>query len=89
MAVGKRDLHVTAPSKPPVAEHHPKELHSGQEGVHYGFRHELHIKDPNKSELSHHFHDSKPGREEPQEPPSHKMHRAGRPGAEKHDDEPG
>jgi hypothetical protein len=61
---------------------------SGQHGVEYGFRHELHIKDPNKSEMSHHFHDSHPGKEAPNEPPSHKEH-AHRPGDENKHDEPG
>ena len=70
---------------------------SGQEGVEYGFRHELQVKPPHVSEMAHHFHDAftggkhggkKPGKEEPQEGP-HKGEHAGKPGDEKGNDEPG
>jgi len=64
---------------------------SGQEGVEYGFRHELSVKSPNDSEMSHHFTSSegkakRPGREAPNEGSTS---RASRPGDEKSNDEPG
>lgn len=60
------------------------EAHDGkaQGGGDYGFRHELHVKDPSKSEMSHHFESHK----------SHSMakhERSSRPGDENKADEPG
>jgi hypothetical protein len=64
---------------------------SGQTGVDYGARHEVQVKNPNKSEMGHHFTSSegrapKAGREEPQEGPKG---RAGKVGDENSADEPG
>lgn len=67
---------------------------SGQEGVEYGFRHELSVKSPNSSEMAHHFKDytssegraPKAGKEHPQEGG---VSRAGHVGDENREDEPG
>ena len=87
MAIDKHpSRHPTPPAKPPAARQTVGE--SGQEGVVYGHRHELKIKDPSASELSHHFKSHKAGKEQSQEPKSHKEH-ASRPGDENNADEPG
>jgi len=68
---------------------------SGQHGVHYGFRHEVKVAAPHKSEMAHHFHDhhsghaKQPDKEASNEPPTHHVGKVGRPGIEKHNDEPG
>lgn len=37
---------------------------SGQHGVHYGFRHEISVKNPNRSEMAAHFTSHKEGSNE-------------------------
>ena len=82
----------TPPAKPPATSttagtiNKMKASDSGQKGVEYGARHELHVKDPNSSEMSDHFHASKPGKEHPNEGMASK---AMRPGDERGNDEPG
>jgi hypothetical protein len=88
-----------APKKPPATsttEGTCNKIHSsGQDGVPYGFRHELSVKPAHKSEMAHHFGNAytggksgagHPGKEHPQEG---KASRAKRPGDEKANDEPG
>lgn len=60
MAVDKHPSRKpTPPFKPPATSTTSggmnKETHSGQEGVPYGFRHELSVKNPNRSEMAAHF----------------------------------
>jgi hypothetical protein len=88
-----------APKKPPATsttEGTCNKVHSsGQDGVPYGFRHEINVKPSHKSELAHHFKDAytggkggagHPGKEAPNEG---SVSRASRPGDEKSDDSPG
>lgn len=82
MSVSKHpSVKPTPPAAPKRGEDNKKEGVSGQAGVEYGFRHELQVKDPNKSEMSHHFHDSHSGKEASNEP--REMSRASKPGDEK------
>lgn len=85
------------PRKPPATSttagtiNKMQEKDSGQAGVEYGARHELQVKSPNDSEMSHHFTSSEgraksPGREAPNE--GGKRERASRPGDENRSDEP-
>jgi hypothetical protein len=71
------------PRKPPATSttsgEANKETHSGQAGVPYGFRHEINVKNPNRSEMAAHFASSK---EAPNEPASRKAQKASRPGDE-------
>ena len=64
MAVDKHPSRKpTPPMKPPATSVTSggmnKETNSGQAGVHYGFRHELEVKNPNRSEMSAHFTQTK------------------------------
>jgi hypothetical protein len=77
------------PRKPPAVT--PTVGESGQAGIPYGARHTMQVKNPNKSEMSHHFtgsdgHAKPAGREESQEGPKG---RAGKVGDENSADEPG
>lgn len=87
-----REMPASGPGAPPKLK---AEIHegSGQHGVPYGFKHTFKVSTtPHKSEMAHHFHDHKAkhtGHEEAEEPPKRHMGKAGRPGDEKHDDEPG
>jgi hypothetical protein len=61
MAVSKHPSEKTeAPRRPPATSTTSgginKETHSGQEGVHYGFRHEVNVKPAHKSERAYDFH---------------------------------
>jgi len=72
------------PRKPPATSttagtiNKMKERDSGQPGVEYGARHEVQVKNPNSSEMAHHFA-ARAGREQPQEG---SVSRASKPGDE-------
>jgi hypothetical protein len=90
MSVDKHPSRMPSPPrKPPAAM--PSMGESGQAGVPYGSRHSMQVKNPNKSEMAHHFTGSdgrakSAGREESQEGPKG---RAGKVGDENSSDEPG
>lgn len=102
MAVDKHPSRAPSPPRKPPATSTtagtinkiPCDSGSGQAGVEYGFRHELSVKPPHKSEMSGHFQDwtesegraPRAGKEHPNEGG---VSRASRPGDENSADEPG
>lgn len=75
MAVETSSIKPSPPRKPPAVA--PTVGASGQAGVAYGDLRNLHVKDPNASELSHHFSAGTPGKEQSNEGTTSK---AGKPG---------
>lgn len=75
MAVETSSIKPSAPRKPPAVA--PTKGESGQAGVAYGDLRNLHVKDPNASEMSHHFSAGKAGKEQSNEGTDSK---AGKPG---------